>query len=111
MKGMKSTMPPTQTHHQAFHWPGALAAAVATSLPCALRNSRSAWGTLESAMSLACASAGLTLNVVAISVTALVSAAVSVGLAWRVAWVAGSMACAVASSGEYCADIWATPAP
>ena len=48
---MKTTSPPTQTHHQFFHCPGAAAAALTTSEPCALRYARSAGGTLDSAVS------------------------------------------------------------
>ena len=56
-------------------------------------------------MSLDCASAGLTLNAVAISLTALVARRGVVGFAFSAAWVAGSIAFAVASSVEYFAHI------
>src|ERR1700733_4445252 len=111
MNGRKRPWPPTQTHHQSFHWPGAAAAAFVTWVPCAARNAWSALGTAASARSREVAAVGVTLNAVAISPTALACAAVSAGLADRAAWVPGSITARVASCCGYVAEIVAAWVP
>src|ERR1700722_3378250 len=115
MNGMKRTSPPTHTHHQFFHCPGAAALAVTTDSPCSARNVWSVLGTLVTASSRVTASPEEILNAPEISLTAWPTACPYagelLGSFWRMASTWGLTTPRVCTCCGYCAWIVCASGP